>query len=453
MLCGLGIQLGKGYAALRARRCTSKGCSAAARRLLAGVRARARRAFARQPEVRRPPGHDRLLHRAVVQRSPGLRAQPLQVRRERQLHVLGHERLRPLPEARSPPSTPTGPAAAVLLAVVGYLFWVRGTASDWRARLRDRRARASRRRSERSQLAGAVAMRRIRRLHLLQHEHPQHVRDDARPGAAPGRLREAVQVARQPAAAASITDVDRDGRPLSVRAARAHARHATRCRIAAGSRSTGSPAVPAVRTGCGSIRCSSPRRAQIVDRRSRHGGCAVYRLATAARAGGDARARLRSRDSDAGLHERERRRPTSSTTARSSTARPCSPSSATTSACELDDATATARSTAWRRRNAMRRRDDPCGLQHNGLARRRRLDHLRRDRRAPRPTRSRSRRATCSANGPRTAAATSTTRWTSPILNFFAFLSARYAVRKRPRGTTSRSRSTTTPATPTTSTG
>ena len=32
-------------------------------------------------------------------------------------------------------------AAALLLAVAGYLFWIRGTASDWRARLRIARAR------------------------------------------------------------------------------------------------------------------------------------------------------------------------------------------------------------------------------------------------------------------------------------------------------------------------
>ena len=51
---------------------------------------------------------------------------------------------------------------------------------------------------------------------------------------------------------------------------------------------------------------------------------------------------------------------------------------------------------------------------------------------APRPTRSRWRPATCSANGATTAVATSTTRWTRRSCGFCAYLSARWEVKRRP---------------------
>ena len=64
-------------------------------------------------------------------------------------------------------------------------------------------------------------------------------------------------------------------------------------------------------------------------------------------------------------------------------------------------------------------------------------------------------RATCERDGPRTAGATSPTRWTRRWLDFYSFLSARYADQARrlarPDGRRRRSRSTTSPATSTTS--
>ena len=75
--------------------------------------------------------------------------------------------------------------------------------------------------------------------------------------------------------------------------------------------------------------------------------------------------------------------------------------------------------------------DDLAGAAQHVHRPRRRLDRLRGHRVHRRRTRSPSRPATCSASGPRTAAATSTTRWTAPILNFYSFLSARYAVQAR----------------------
>ena len=73
-------------------------------------------------------------------------------------------------------------------------------------------------------------------------------------------------------------------------------------------------------------------------------------------------------------------------------------------------------------------------------------DHVR-----PSRIRSRSRPATSRRNGPRMVAAISTTGMDKPILNFFSFQSARYAV-KRDRWKMSRSRSTTIRSTSTTST-
>ena len=103
----------------------------------------------------------------------------------------------------------------------------------------------------------------------------------------------------------------------------------------------------------------------------------------------------------------------------------------------------------------MRDRDDPAGLRDQRLAGRRRLDRLRGDGVAPSPTRSRSRPATCRREWIENGRRYFHYKMDVPILNFYAFLSARYAVKKdvwQDLRATWRSRSTTTRATSTTST-
>ena len=102
------------------------------------------------------------------------------VRRERQLHVLGHERLRALPDARRRLRRllggRRGAAGRRRLRCSGSAArpatGARGCAIA-RTRFTPPVERSRRRRGRDG---------RIRRLHLLQHQHPEHVRDDARPG-------------------------------------------------------------------------------------------------------------------------------------------------------------------------------------------------------------------------------------------------------------------------------
>ena len=95
------------------------------------------------------------------------------------------------------------------------------------------------------------------------------------------------------------------------------------------------------------------------------------------------------------------------------------------------------------RRSTIRRR-----AWTTSITARRRLDQSRHDRQHRRPTRSRSRPAICRRSGPRTAAATSTTRPPRRSSDFWSYLSARYAGEARHAGTASPSRSTTTPQHP-----
>jgi len=67
-------------------------------------------------------------------------------------------------------------------------------------------------------------------------------------------------------------------------------------------------------------------------------------------------------------------------------------------------------------RARMRDLDDPAGRQTNYICQLRRLDRVRRDALPPHPTKLRSRPATCSANGPRTAGAYFHYRMDVPIL-------------------------------------
>ena len=95
----------------------------------------------------------------------------------------------------------------------------------------------------------------------------------------------------------------------------------------------------------------------------------------------------------------------------------------------------------------MKQIDDPAvrrqQLPHPG----RRLDHLRRNRPAPAPTRSRSRRGTCEREWTDNGRRCFHYVMDRPILDFYATLSARYTVKRRST-TASSSRSTTSPSTP-----
>jgi len=192
-----------------------------ARVVLAGVRARDRGAVDRDAQVSRSLHHDRVLPRDRVRHAARPGAQPLQVRRHHRVHVLGHERVRPFHAAFA--------RVPGVLRLVGPV--VRGSGlSVLDARHRARLAGATRAGACPADDAGRRHGDRrarpdglVRRLDLLQHQRAQPVRDGVRSRAAAGRLREAVQGARERARA----DDHRRGarrRHLPVRAARAHAR-------------------------------------------------------------------------------------------------------------------------------------------------------------------------------------------------------------------------------------
>ena len=273
-----------------------------------------------------------------------------------------------------------------------------------------------------------------------------------RPAGAAGRLREAVQAARRPSRSRRSTAVTL-AVDLFPHEQRVRMRGTLRAREQAGAAGRRRP--PA-----GVLRRPTARRA-----RARRSACrrrstkddvdarrAQLPARDAAAAGRDDDARLRPRAADARLHATTARTPPSSTTARSSTAATCCRSSATRSA-------ASSRRDRDRKKfglapkERMRDRDDPAGLARERAAR-------------ATPTSSRSRRRSApSADQIAIAPGYLQREWTedgrryfhykmdAPILNFFAFQSARYAVKKDVwLDTTSRSRSTTSPATSTTST-
>ena len=113
-------------------------------------------------------------------------------------------------------------AAALLLAVAAYLFWVRGTVAGWRERVAIARQRFTRPvgRADRRRRAvdGGPG-----RVHFLQHQRPQPLPDGRRPAGAAGRLREEIQ---EPGPRAATQDHRGQGRRRSVpaRAAGADAR-------------------------------------------------------------------------------------------------------------------------------------------------------------------------------------------------------------------------------------
>ena len=235
MLCGIGIQTAKGYHHYEIGLVRQVAVRPRARRLLARLRAGAHRALARQPEVPRPFRDDRVLHRDLVRRLAGLRAQPLQVRRQRRIHVLGHERLRPLPAARAD-------LPGVLDGGGGAARRRRRTSSGCAARRPTGKAGFASRacvspgRSRRWP-PSARSLRGARRLHLLQHQRAESLRHDLRPRVAAGGLREEVQAARVVTAAEDHRGQGRR-RSLSARAARPGEGDATRSRTARACRST-----------------------------------------------------------------------------------------------------------------------------------------------------------------------------------------------------------------------
>ena len=191
-------------------------------------------------------------------------------------------------------------AAALLLAVAGYLFWVRGTTADWRGRVRVARRAVQpadwRRHRSRRDRDG-----RIRRLHLLQHERAECVRDDVRPPGTAGRIREEIQGARVGSTAGDHRR-HRRRRSLSVGAARTD--EGPLC--AAESHRTADRHDPPALFPAGPPADQHARiqRAGRDCHRRHGGGAAQLPACDAACAGRQALARLRSRGSDGRLHER-----------------------------------------------------------------------------------------------------------------------------------------------------
>ena len=102
-----------------------------------------------------------------------LRAQPLQVRRERRLHVLGHERLRPLPDAHAPPSTRTGRPRRCCWPSPATCSGSAARRATGATRLRIARTPLHATGRDAVAAAGAVAMAGFGALHLLQHERAE----------------------------------------------------------------------------------------------------------------------------------------------------------------------------------------------------------------------------------------------------------------------------------------
>ena len=347
--------------------------------------------------------------------------------------LLRHERLRPLPAAGARVPGVLGARAAVLLA--GRRLPVLDARHDRALARAPGALRAAR-------LHAAVAVRRrrsarspfgrARRLHLLQHQRPQPLHDAARRGRR-GRptTRRSTRRSR-PTPQPKITAVTLAVDLYPARAARADARHATR------SRTRPRQPVDAVhlllRSSASRLTFDQLEFGVPADARRRT-TCDVGVRTLPARHAAARRARRRRSTFDLelptrGFTQRQARTPPSSTTASFVNGNVRAAAHRLPGARRARDATATARSSASRPRSGCATATTRPASPINDLAPRRRLHRLRGDGQHRAPTRSRSRRATCSASGPRTGAATSTTRWTRRSSNFFAFQSARYAVKK-----------------------
>ena len=335
-------------------------------------------------------------------------------------------------------------AAAVLLAVAGYVFWIRGTASDWRARLRIARTRFTPP-VRAVTAAGAVAMAgfggyifyntNILNTYVTTHDREQRQADYEK---------QYKSLANQPQPKITDVTVTVDLYPSEQRV-----RMQRPLRTAESQRAAdrlGSPAVPAVRSAAdqyAAVHRTRRRSSPTIAPR----GCAVigsrHRSPRRLRSHSTSISRFRRRDSrtrcsttdvvyngsfingQAVLRRRRLRRArASSSTDRDRKKFGLAP------------------------KERMRPRDDPVGLQRNGLAAD--ADFIAFD-------------ATVGTEPDQFAIAPGYLQreWTengrryfhyrmdSPILNFFAFQSARYAC-ARTAGTTLRSTSTTIPATSTT---
>ena len=258
----------------------------------------------------------------VLRRAAGLRAQPLQVRRQHPVHVLRHERLRPLPAAAARVPGATTAPGPLLLVVLAYLFWVRGTTE--RLAQPARGGARARRRSPCSRTAGvgALAIAAPRRLHLLQHQRPQplpHANDAMQ---AQRRLREEVQAARERAAAARSSPWTWPSTSIR-RAAGADARHLTLVNKNAVPVDRRAPVFVAGERLDGATSWRSPAAPTLgtVDERIGVRSYSWRRRSRPARS----RARLRPRAARRTASPTRAPTPTSSTTAPSSTATSCCP--------------------------------------------------------------------------------------------------------------------------------
>ena len=90
-------------------------------------------------------------------------------------------------------------AASVLLLVAARLFWVRGTDTGGKVRLRIARALDPAPGGDHDRCH--AGLRRVRRVHLSQHQRPQSVPQRVRPRGPAGAVREGIQVVRHQAAA------------------------------------------------------------------------------------------------------------------------------------------------------------------------------------------------------------------------------------------------------------
>ena len=280
-------------------------------------------------------------------------------------------------------------AAALLLAVAAYLFWVRGTTADWRGRARASRAGGSRGPSRRSSGVGAVAMVGARRLHLLQHQRPQPL-----PDADDQQARQADYEKKYKALAADAAAQDHGGqgrrRPLPARAAvRMRGSYALENK-------TGKP-IDTVHLLVLPGRADDGRQAR-VRRAGRRSRPTTRRSACAATSWRRRSRRARRPTLAFDLDDRRRtasptpaRTPTSSTTAsfvngQSAAADHRLPGRAASSPTDRDR-----KKFGLPPSERMRDRDDPAGLAENALVRRRRLHHVRGDgRHRRRPVRDRA---------------------------------------------------------------
>ncbi len=315
-------------------------------------------------------------------------------------------------------------AAALLLAVVAYLFWVRGTTTDWKGRLRVARSRITRP-VVATIAAGVVAVAGLGGFIFYNTNvlNPYVTSYDRQARQADYEKKyKALATAPQPKITAVDVAVDLYPREQRVRM---KGRYTLENRTGEPDRCRASLLLPG-RSGNDS-RAGLSTPCDACHRRPSRSACAATSSRRRSRPGRRPSSRSTAK-SRPGASRTRIRTPTSSTTALSSTARRCCRSSAIRNAASSRP-TRTARNSGLRRKSgcatATTRRDSPR------TASRPTPTSSRSKRRSERtPTSGRSRPATCSANGRSGPRRYFTYRMDSPILNFFAFQSARYEVVK-----------------------